>query len=63
MLVIVLVIAVFVILWEKVLPIAAPVIFSTYLIYGFVRPWLPKRTRQGIEEEEDDEDDEERTPA
>lgn len=63
MLVIVLVIAVFVILWEKVLPIAAPVIFSTYLIYGFVRPWLPKRTRQGIEEEEDDEDDEERSPA
>jgi len=64
MLAIVLVIAVFVILWENVLPIAAPVIFSAYLVYGFVRPWLPKRTRQGIEEEDDDEEQEEdRTPA
>jgi CDP-diacylglycerol--serine O-phosphatidyltransferase len=60
MLAIVLVIAIFVILWEKVLPIAAPAIFSTYLVYGFIRPWLPKRTRQGIEEEAvDDEDGEE----
>lgn len=62
MLAIVLVIAIFVILWENVLPIAAPVIFSAYLLYGFVRPWLPKRTRQGIEEEEEEED-EEREPA
>lgn len=64
MLAIVLVIAVFVILWEKVLPIMAPVIFSTYLVYGFVRPWLPKRTRQGIEEEDIEEDEaEEGKPA
>jgi len=64
MLAIVLVIAIFVILWEKVLPIVAPAIFSTYLVYGFVRPWLPKRTRQGIEEEEVDEDeDDERNHA
>jgi CDP-diacylglycerol--serine O-phosphatidyltransferase len=62
MLAIVLVIAIFVILWDKVLPIAAPLIFSTYLVYGFVRPWLPKRTRQGIEEE-DVEEDEERSVA
>ncbi len=59
MLAIVLIIAFFVILWENVLPIAAPVIFSTYLAYGFVRPWLPKRTRQGIEEEEDEDEDDE----
>lgn len=63
MLVIVLVIAMFVILWEKVLPIVTPVIFSTYLIYGFVRPWLPKRTRQGIEEEDGDEEEEQQSPA
>lgn len=56
MLAIVLVIAMFVILWENVLPIAAPVIFSAYLIYGFIRPWLPKRTRQGIEEEDEEEE-------
>jgi CDP-diacylglycerol--serine O-phosphatidyltransferase len=58
MLAIVLAISIFVILWEKVLPIAAPVIFSAYLIYGFVRPWLPKRTREGIEDELDEEDEE-----
>ena len=61
MLAIVLVVAIFVILWEKVLPIVAPLFFSAYLIYGFVRPWIPKRTRQGIEEE--DEEEEEREPA
>lgn len=59
MLAVVLMVAMFVILWENVLPVAAPVIFSAYLVYGFVRPWLPKRTRQGIEEENDDEEDEE----
>ncbi len=58
MLGIVLVIAFFVILWENVLPIAAPVIFSAYLIYGFVRPWLPKRTREGIEDEPEDDEEE-----
>jgi CDP-diacylglycerol--serine O-phosphatidyltransferase len=57
MLAIILLIAICVILWEKVLPIAAPAIFSTYLIYGFIRPWLPKRTRQGIEEEVMDEEE------
>lgn len=59
MLMIVLAITVFVILWESILPIVAPIIFSTYLIYGFVRPWLPKRTRQGIEEEDVEEDESE----
>jgi len=63
MLLIVLVVGIFVILWEKVLPFAAPVIFSAYLIYGFVRPWLPKSTRQGIEEEAVDDEEEERRPA
>lgn len=58
MLGIVLGISVFVILWEKVLPIVAPLIFSSYLVYGFIRPWIPKKTRQGIEEEDDDEEDE-----
>jgi len=64
MLAIVLVIAIFVILWENVLPVVAPIIFSAYLIYGFVRPWLPKRTRQGIEDEDEDEEEaDQRRPA
>jgi CDP-diacylglycerol---serine O-phosphatidyltransferase len=60
MVVIVLIIGFFVILWELVLPVAAPLLFTAYLLYGFVRPWLPGKTRAGIEEEEEeDEEDEE----
>ncbi|MDE2680216.1 MAG: CDP-alcohol phosphatidyltransferase family protein [Verrucomicrobiota bacterium] len=33
------------------LPIGAPVIFIVYLVYGFVRPWMPNRTRREIEED------------
>jgi CDP-diacylglycerol--serine O-phosphatidyltransferase len=61
MVVIVVAVGFFVILWEKVLPIAAPTVFSAYLIYGFVRPWLPRKTRREIEEEDDE--DEEPDPA
>jgi len=55
MVIIVVVIGFFVILWEKVLPIAAPALFTAYLLYGFVRPWMPRKTVLGIEEEDDDE--------
>jgi hypothetical protein len=27
------------------------VIFIIYLVYGFVRPWLPHRARRDIEED------------
>ena len=37
---------------EKALPIVAPLIFIVYLLYGFVRPWLPHRARKDIEEDE-----------
>ena len=36
---------------EKALPIVAPLIFIVYLVYGFVRPWLPHRARRDIEED------------
>jgi CDP-diacylglycerol--serine O-phosphatidyltransferase len=55
MVIIVVVIGFFVILWEKVLPIAAPALFTIYLIYGFVRPWIPRKTVQDIEDEEEEE--------
>ncbi len=55
MVVIILVVGFFVILWEKILPVVAPIIFTTYLVYGFFRPWLSKKTRDEIEEEEDEE--------
>jgi CDP-diacylglycerol--serine O-phosphatidyltransferase len=55
MVIIVVALGFFMILWEKVLPIAAPAFFAIYLLYGFVRPWLPRRTKDAIEEEDDDE--------
>ena len=57
MVIIVVVLGFFAILWEKVLPIAAPAIFTAYLLYGFVRPWIPRKTIHEIEDEEEDEDE------
>ncbi|MEI7728087.1 MAG: CDP-diacylglycerol--serine O-phosphatidyltransferase [Verrucomicrobiota bacterium] len=45
-----------VVLREKVLFIILPVIFTAYLIYGFFRPWISRRTRDEIEEEEEEPD-------
>ncbi|MEY4385069.1 MAG: Phosphatidylserine synthase [Verrucomicrobiota bacterium] len=55
MLIIVLMVGFLFIMREKVLPLAAPLIFTTYLIYGFVRPWIPLKTVKDIEDEEDEE--------
>src|SRR5882757_8663310 len=57
MLIIVLCVGFFLILWENVLPILAPAIFTAYLLYGFVRPHISRAWRHGIEEEDDDEPD------
>lgn len=62
MVTIILVIAFFFILWEKILPIVLPLVFTLYLVYGFVRPHLSRKMRHDIEEEED-EDDEEAPPG
>ena len=44
------------VLQKRVLPFILPAIFTAYLLYGFVRPYLPRRVREGIEEEEDSEE-------
>ncbi len=54
MLSIVLCVGFFLILWEHVLPILAPAIFTVYLLYGFVRPYIPRATQREIEEETDE---------
>ncbi len=54
MIIIVLSIGFFFILWEKVLPVLAPLIFTCYLLYGFVRPYISRAWRHEIEEEEED---------
>ena len=41
------------ILQNKILPIILPLIFTAYLIYGFVRLRLPRKRLREIEEEED----------
>jgi CDP-diacylglycerol--serine O-phosphatidyltransferase len=48
------------VLREKILVFVLPVIFSAYLIYGFIRPHVSRRIRHEIEEEE--ETDEEPAP-
>lgn len=42
---------------EKILPVILPVIFTTYLLYGFVRPWISRKMREEIEESPEDEDE------
>ena len=56
MLTILLVLACFLALWEKILPVVAPLVFTLYLVYGFIRPRLSRQMRADIEEDEDDED-------
>jgi CDP-diacylglycerol--serine O-phosphatidyltransferase len=56
MLVIVLSVGFFLILWENVLPVLAPMIFTAYLLYGFVRPYMSRAWRRGIEDEDGESD-------
>lgn len=56
MLLILLVLAVFFALWERILPVVAPLVFTAYLIYGFIRPSISRQIRQDIEEDDDEED-------
>ena len=45
----------FVYLWEYLVPIVLPLIFTSYLVYGFVRPRSSRKLRREIEEDFDDE--------
>jgi CDP-diacylglycerol--serine O-phosphatidyltransferase len=44
-----------VILREKILIFVLPVIFTAYLVYGFIRPRVSRRVRYEIEDEDDEE--------
>ncbi len=48
---------------SKILPIVLPLIFTVYLLYGFVRPRISRQIRHEIEDEDEDEDEEARPPA
>ena len=59
-LVMVMLVGLFFVLWKKVLPVAAPLIFTAYLLYGFVRPNISRRMQREIEvDDEPDEPDSE----
>lgn len=59
MLIILLLLACFFVLWERILPVVAPLVFTMYLVYGFVRPHISRQMRQDIEEDDEDEDEDE----
>ncbi|EEF57594.1 CDP-diacylglycerol--serine O-phosphatidyltransferase [Pedosphaera parvula] len=44
------------ILQEHILTWALPILFTSYLIYGFIRPHISRKMRQEIEEEEEGDD-------
>jgi len=41
--------------WRTILYYVLPLMFTTYLVYGFIRPRISRRMRREIEEEDDDE--------
>ena len=43
-----------VVLRERVLYIALPILFTAYLVYGFIRPRISRKMRREIEEDEED---------
>lgn len=47
---------VFLILWQKILPVMLPLVFTAYLVYGFVRPHISRRMRKELEYESDEDD-------
>jgi CDP-diacylglycerol--serine O-phosphatidyltransferase len=51
-----------IILRKWILPIVLPLIFTIYLLYGFVRPQISRKVRHEIEEEEEDDDANSHTP-
>ncbi len=60
-LIIVLIVGFLLLLWQKVLPVAAPLGFTAYLVYGFIRPSISRQMQREIEV--DDEPDDEPEPG
>jgi CDP-diacylglycerol--serine O-phosphatidyltransferase len=43
-------------LWQVLLPVVLPLVFTAYLLYGFVRPRISRKVREDIEEEAEDDE-------
>jgi CDP-diacylglycerol--serine O-phosphatidyltransferase len=57
MVVAILFIGLLLVLRNKILPFVLPILFTAYLVYGFVRPRISRQMRHEIEEEEEDPSD------
>jgi CDP-diacylglycerol--serine O-phosphatidyltransferase len=51
------------VLREKIIFYVLPLLFTTYLIYGFIRPRISRKVREEIEEEGEEEEEEKPAPA
>ncbi len=57
-LIVVLLVGAVIVLWQKLLPFAAPLVFTAYLVYGLVRPWISRPMQKEIEVDDEPDDDE-----
>jgi CDP-diacylglycerol--serine O-phosphatidyltransferase len=46
-----------IILWKSILHFVLPLVFTAYLLYGFVRPRISRKVREDIEEETEDDEE------
>ena len=63
MVVMVLVIGLFVLLFNRLLPYVAPLVFTAYLLYGFIRPFISRRMQRTVEADDEEEGEEATPPA
>jgi CDP-diacylglycerol--serine O-phosphatidyltransferase len=49
----ILLIGFFLIFWRTVIPVASPILFTAYLLYGFIRPRISRKVRDEIEQEDE----------
>src|SRR5438552_555987 len=46
----------FLMAWRQVIPVLLPILFTAYLVYGFIRPRLSRKIVHDIEEEDEEEE-------
>jgi CDP-diacylglycerol--serine O-phosphatidyltransferase len=57
MVVIILFVGLFVVMWQRVFPVALPVLFTLYLLYGFIRPRISRKMQREIEADDEADDE------
>lgn len=57
-LLVVLLVGAVIVLWQKLLPFAAPLVFTAYLVYGLIRPWISRPMQKEIEVDDEPDDEE-----